>query len=58
MYLPPEAIEEFRQIWRDEYAEEISFEQAQIVAERFLSGIHQMLLIRDPPSQVDEGHSG
>ena len=57
MYLPPEAIEEFRRIWRDEYDEDIPYEQAEIVAERFLAGIRLILRYRDRSSQVDEGHS-
>lgn len=56
MHLPAEAIEEFRRIWREEYGEDISFERAQLEAERFLSGI-RLMLTRKRPSDVDEGHS-
>jgi hypothetical protein len=47
MHLPPEAIHEFRRIWREEYGEDIPFDKARLTAERFLSGIHQMLVIKD-----------
>lgn len=47
MHLPPEAIHEFRRIWHEEYGEDLPFEKAQIIAERFLSGVHQMLTIKD-----------
>ncbi len=46
MPLPPQAIREFQQIWREEYGEELAFEKARLVAERFLSGVHQMLVIK------------
>lgn len=48
MHLPPAAIHEFRAIWREEYGEDLPFERAQSVAERFLAGVHQMLLVREP----------
>lgn len=47
MHLPPEAIHEFRRIWKEEYGEEIPFEEARVVAERFLSGVRLMLTIKD-----------
>jgi hypothetical protein len=50
MHLPPHAIHEFRAIWRDEYGEDLPFDEARLVAERFLAGVHQMLLIREPPN--------
>ncbi|KAA0206033.1 hypothetical protein EDM68_03415 [Candidatus Uhrbacteria bacterium] len=47
MRLPHEAIHEFRKIWKEEYGEDIPFEEARVVAERFLSGIRLMLTIKD-----------
>jgi hypothetical protein len=41
--LSREDIEEFRQIWRDEFHEELSIEKAPAIAERFLSALHQIV---------------
>lgn len=52
MYLPRRAVEEFRAIWLEEYGEELSFEDAQMRAERFLSAFRLLYLTPRPP--VDE----
>lgn len=41
--LSPEDIAEFRQIWLDEFHEELPIEKANAVAERFLSALHQIV---------------
>lgn len=47
MRLPPEAIHEFRAIWRAEYGEELSFDRARAIAERFVHVCYRMLVISD-----------
>ncbi len=59
MHLPPEAIHEFRAIWLAEYGEELPFEQARLVAERFLSGVRLMLTVRpEPDPSTDQSLTG
>ncbi len=64
MYLPDRAIREFQNIWLEHYGEELPADEAMMIAERFLSGIHQMLTLADraksankesDPGRRDEG---
>lgn len=50
MRLPPEAIHEFRAIWRAEYGEELSFDRARALAERFVHVCYRMLVISNDGS--------
>lgn len=52
MRLPPEAIHELRAIWRAEYGEDLSFDRARAIAERFVHVCYRMLVISN-----DEGPS-
>lgn len=43
----PSDIEEFRAIWREEFDEDLSPERAELIANRFLSAIHQIVTLID-----------
>lgn len=49
--LSNEDIEEFRQIWRDEFHEELPIEKTPAVAERFLSALHQIVTYAERADQ-------
>ena len=53
MFLPAEAIEEFRRIWKEEYGEDLPSEKAVAVAERFLSAIRLMFILADRADQKE-----
>jgi hypothetical protein len=45
MYLPREAIEQFRANWLQEYGEDLPYKEAVIQAEQFLSGMYDLIRI-------------
>jgi hypothetical protein len=45
--LTPADIEEFRAIWREDRGEELPLAQAEVIAPRFLSIIHQIITLSD-----------
>jgi|GEM_PF-3209523 len=53
MYLSEEAIEEFREVWKQEYGEEITYEYASIRAEQVLRLVS--MLVYPGPQQGQEG---
>jgi len=62
--LTPEDIAEFRTIWHEEFGEELPIERAAPVAARFLSALHQIILLSDradarlsPAAQFDGSRS-
>jgi hypothetical protein len=52
MQLPPRAIEQFRQIWKAEYGEDLPIEEARANAERLLSVFK--VVASDPPPRKDK----
>ena len=52
MRLPDKAIAQFRQLWREEYGEDIPLEEARANAERLLSVLRVTM---SPPSPNNNG---
>lgn len=46
MHLPEKAIDEFREAWFAHYGERLSAGKARLIAERFLRGVYDMMLVR------------
>lgn len=49
-----EEIEEFREIWFAEFDERLEFDKARLIADRFLSAIHQIVTLIDRADQKEE----